>query len=152
MIFSHYREEKKMAAQPQPPQQPIYPDQLSFALDRLYARLTTYVDARVEAVSVQMRIDRQEAVARDEALLKRIENVEATQKVIIDTQREMIGTIQAITQELREMRQEMRGMQQEMREMRQEMRDGFAAQAERMGELAVRIERLERKNTPPEEE
>ena len=137
-----------MAAPQQPPQQPIYPDQLSFALDRLYTRITTYVDARIEAVVVQMRVDRQEAVVRDEALLKRIENVEATQKVIIDTQREMIATMQMMQQDAHEMRQEMHAMRQEMREIRQEMRDGFAAQAERHNELMVRVDKIE-KQLPP---
>ncbi|SRR5579875_2053779 len=121
-----------MAAQPQ---QPIFPNELNLALDRLYARLITYVDARVEALIVQARIDKQESIARDnelnngirslaDALLiltQRVSNVETTQQTIIDT----------------------------LQNMQQQISDGFAAQAERHNELMVRVERLERGNKPP---
>ncbi len=127
-----------MMATPQPtPQQPIYPDQLRFELDRVYNRITDYVEIRIEKVLSQMRVDRQESVIRDEGLLRRIENmdqrlerVESTQRVIIDTQREIIASLQS---------------------MQQQMSDGFAAQAERHNELMVRVERLERNSNPPSE-
>lgn len=125
-----------MAAQPQ---QPIFPDQLGQAMDRLFLRLTSFVNGQVDAVLTQMRVEKQDAFARDEgiltqlridreqsrardeALLKRVEGVEATQQRII----EMLTAIQG------------------------EMREGFAAQAERHNELMVRVERLERGNNPP---
>ena len=91
--------------QPQspPPQQPIYAAELNFILDRHFARMTSYFDdrfrgsdARMDGIINQMSVDRQESRARDDALLKRIENVEATQKVIIDLQRQMQGTIETM--------------------------------------------------------
>ncbi len=160
-----------MMTTPQPnPQQPIYPDQLRFELDRQYTRITDYVDNRVEKALNQLRVDRHEAVLRDEVLLKRIENIEATQKVIIDVQRELVtafqamqGTIQTMQgniqtlqqnmvtmqQNMVTMQQTMQTMQQTMQTMQQQITDGFAAQAERHNELMMRVERLERHNNPP---
>jgi uncharacterized protein involved in exopolysaccharide biosynthesis len=118
-----------MAAQPQ---QPIFPNELKFELDRLFSRITAYVDARFDGVMTQMRVDKQEAIARDEAiqqeslardkeLLQRVINAEATQQIILET----------------------------LRTVQQQMQEGFAAQAERHNELMVRVERLERRNNPP---
>lgn len=91
-------------ATPQPtPQQPIYAVELNFLLDRHFARLTSYIDdrfrgsdARIDGIINQMRVDRQEAIARDDALLKRIEGVEGTQKVTIDMQRELLAAVQTL--------------------------------------------------------
>jgi len=128
-----------MAAQPQ---QPIYPNELNLALDRLFTRVTAYIDARTDGIMTQMRVDKQDSIARDEAILtqlqvdrqqsrardealvKRIEAVEATQQTIINT----------------------------LQDMKQQISDGFAAQAERHNELMVRVERLERGNNPPSTE
>jgi len=56
-----------MAAQPQPPQQPIYPNEFRFALDKLYAQITIYVDARIEALATQMRVNNQESIRDEES-------------------------------------------------------------------------------------
>ena len=63
-------------------------------------------------------------------LLKRVEGVETTQKVIIEMQRDMLSTMQA---------------------MRQEMREGFVAQAERHNELMVRVDKIEKQLNAPKE-
>lgn len=70
-----------MAAQPQ---QPIYPDELRFELDSQFSRITDYFDARFEKVLTQMRVDRREAFARDETLLKRLETVENGIRTLAD--------------------------------------------------------------------
>jgi len=138
-----------MAAQPQ---QPIYPNELNLALDRLYTRVANFIDARNDIMAAQMRIDRQESLARDNelrngmrsladavlTLTQRVSSVETTQVTIIDTQREIINALQS--------------MQQQMQSMQQQISDGFAAQAERHNELMVRVERLERGNNPPSTE
>ncbi len=138
-----------MAAQPFQPREPT-------DYDRLFGRITIYIDARLDAITNQMRLGFAEAYARDDALLKRIENVENMQKIIIDMQREMIGTMQTMQQTMQTMQQTMQTMQQTMQTlqatqqaMQQEMREGFAAQAERHNELMVRVERLERNSNPP---
>ncbi len=146
-----------MMTTPQPnPQQPIYPDQLRFELDRQYTRITDYVDIRIEKALNQLRVDRHEAVLRDEALLKRIENIEATQKVIIDVQRELVTafqamqvTMQTMQADIRTLQQTIQTMQQTIQTMQQQIADGFAEQAERHNELMLRVERLERHNNPP---
>ncbi len=117
-----------MAAPQQPPPQPIYPRDLNLALDRVFTRFVEYANSNNEALAAQMRIGFAESYARDDALLKRIESSENTQRVIIDTQREIIATMQR---------------------MQQQITDGFAAQAERHNELMVRVERLERNSNPP---
>ena len=125
--------------QPQPqsqPPQPIYAADLNFFLERHFARTTSYFDdrfrgndARMDGIISQMAIDRQESRIRDDALLKRIENLEATVKTVIDLQREMMSTMQT--------------MQQEIREMRQEMHTGFSALNEKINELTTRVVKLE---------
>jgi hypothetical protein len=57
-----------MTAQPQPPQQPIFPNELNLALDRNYTRIVGYVDARIDALSTQMRVNNQESIQRDQDL------------------------------------------------------------------------------------
>ena len=57
--------------QPQPqsqPQQPIYANELNNALDRQYARMVVYTDARIDALTTQMRVFREESIARDTEL------------------------------------------------------------------------------------
>ena len=44
--------------------QPIYPDQLNFVIDRLFMRITSYIDARFDSVMTQMRVDKQELGAK----------------------------------------------------------------------------------------
>ena len=117
-----------MAAQPQ---QPIYPNELKYELDRQFNRMTAYEDAQRDAIMSQMRVGFAESLARDDALLKRIENIESNQKVVIDMQRDMLTTMQT--------------MRQEMQTMRQEMQDRFTEQAERHNELMVRVSKIEQK-------
>ena len=92
-----------MATPQQQPQQPIYPRDLSLALDRNFAKFTSYTSARFEELGAHMRIADEEALIRDNDLAR---------------------AVQALMVTLNDMRQE-------MRDMRQEMREGFAAQAER---------------------
>ncbi len=110
-----------MAAQAQPPQQPVYTSELNFALDRLYARLITYVDARIESLMVQMRIDKQESINRDndlkssikslaDAILtlaqqtsgidNRTRSLETTQQAIIDASKAQTEEILRVVREL----------------------------------------------------
>ena len=112
-----------MATPQQQPQQPIYPHDLSIALDRNFNKFTSYTSSRFEELGAQMRIADDEALIRDNDLARavlrlgeRVSNVETTQQAIITT----------------------------LNEMRQEMRDGFAAQAERHNELMIRVDKLER--------
>ena len=130
---------------PQPqsqPQQPIYItiNELNSALDKQYTKMVAYTDARIDALITQMRVFRDESLARDnelregmkalaDAILKlgqqlgqrignletRVTNVETTQTVIIDT----------------------------LTAMRQEIQDGFTAQREQVNELTARIVKLE---------
>ncbi len=56
-------------SQPQPQsQQPIFANELNSAIDRLYARMVVYVDARIDALGAQMRVFREESIARDTEL------------------------------------------------------------------------------------
>ncbi len=123
-----------MAAPQQPPPQPIYPRDLTLALDRVFTRFVEYANSNNEALAAQMRIGFAESYARDDALLKRIESSENTQRVIIDT----LTTLAS-------------NFTQAIDGLRAEMREGFAAQAERHNELMVRVERLERNSNPPSE-
>ena len=61
--------------------QPIYPNELNLALDRLYMRVAGYIDARNDILTTQMRVDRLNSQAQErlgyptkkpEALLERI--------------------------------------------------------------------------------
>jgi hypothetical protein len=121
--------------QPQPPQQPIYQRDLNYALDRVHNRFVEYADARDGALASQMRVGFTDSYNRDEtlrlelrtgheALLRRIESVEATQQVIIET----------------------------LQLMRQEMRAGFTALDEKYNEMQVRILKLEGREPPTEPE
>ena len=112
-----------MATPQQPPQQPVYPCDLSLALDRTYAKFTVYTDVRIEQLSVQMRIANEESLIRDTDLAnavlrlgERVSNVETTQQAIIN----------------------------KLDAMQEQIKDGFAAQAERLNELMVRVDKLER--------
>ena len=111
-----------MATPQQQPQQPIYPHELSVALDRNFAKFTSYTSSRFEELGAHMRIADDEALIRDNDLAR---------------------AVQAIIATLNDMRQEMKDMRQEMKDMRQEMADGFAAQAERHNELMMRVDKLE---------
>ena len=105
-----------MATPQQQPQQPIYPHDLSVALDRNFAKFTSYTSSRFEELGAHMRIADDEALIRDNDLARAVQAIIAT----------------------------LNDMRQEMKDMRQEMADGFAAQAERHNELMVRVDKLER--------
>ena len=139
--------------------QPVYPDEFHFEMDRLYGRLTDYVDALLGKAMVQMRVDRQESKMRDEMLLKRIETVEATQTTIIDMQRSIVETLTklttqqtAIVEQQTAMIAQQAAIVERLDSLQEQMRDGFAAQGERISELAMRVERLERGNHPSNNE
>lgn len=80
----------------------------------------------MDGIINQISVDRQESRMRDDALLKRIENVEATLKTVIDLQREMMNSMQAMQQNIL-----------------QEMHTGFAALDEKINELTARVVNLE---------
>ena len=124
------------------PQQPIYPDQLRFELDRQYGRLTDYVDARYEKVVAQMRVDRQESLARDTELRNGLNELRNGMKDLVDL-------VLTLTQKVSDVEAVQRETIETLAAIRQEMREGFAAQAERHNELMVRVERLERGNNQP---
>ena len=128
-----------MAAQPQ---QPIYPDQLAQALDRLFLRVTTFMNGQTDAIMTQMRVDKQEALARDEAIRK--------ESLARDT--ELRNDIKALADVVLTLTQKISNVEAAQQEILKEMREGFAAQAERHNELMVRVERLERGNNPPSTE
>jgi hypothetical protein len=110
--------------QPQQPQQPIYQRDLNYALDRVHNRFVEYANAKDEALASQMRVGFTDSYNRDEALRVRVERVEATQQVIIDT----------------------------LQLLRQEVRAGFAALDEKYNELNVRMLKLEGREPPTEPE
>lgn len=128
-----------MAAQPQPPQQPILPHQLNSAMDQLYLRITRYVDAHFDAVMTQMRVDKQESIVRDETI----------RQESLARDNDLRAGVQALTDAVLRLTQGQQETNQRLEALTQEMRQGFAAQAERHNELMVRVERLERGNNPP---
>jgi len=94
-----------MAAQPQ---QPIYPDQLSQALDRLFLRVTTFINAQTDNIMTQMRVDKQEAIAREQAIrqeiLAKLDETRAEQQrvvqrveVVENNQRSLVDAILTLT-------------------------------------------------------
>jgi len=120
--------------QPQPPQQPVYQRDLSLILDRVHTKFVEYANAKDDALAAQMRVGFAEAYQRDDALLKRIENVETTLKTVIDLQREMMNTMQS--------------MQQTIQAMQQDINNGFASLNERFNEMNARVLKLEGREPP----
>lgn len=98
-----------MAAQPQPPPQPIYPHDLNLAFDRLYVRVTGYVETRIshfsERIETQMRIDKQESILRDQDAIRR--------------DNELANAILALREEGRSFREEMRIFREESQKQTQ---------------------------------
>jgi vacuolar-type H+-ATPase subunit I/STV1 len=76
------------------PQQPIYPDQLTQALDRLFLRVTAFINAQTDNIMTQMRVDKQEAIAREQAM-----RLEILAQMRADKQ-EAIAREQAMRQEI----------------------------------------------------
>ena len=123
--------------------------------DRLFGRLTTYIDVRLDAVNNQMRVGFAESAERDEALSKRIENIEGEV-------RNIEGEIRNIEGEVRNIRGEVStvvAFQQTLMEtfksfaldISKQVADGFAAQAERHNELMMRVDKIEKQLNPPKE-
>lgn len=138
--------------------QPIYRDEFNRETERLFIRLTKYIDTRLEPIASEIRLNREEMIAR-------LITIEAVQQEILTFQRTMAEAFTAFGKDVHaqlaemrgaigELRQEMRGaigeLRQEMTDLRAEMRDGFAAQAERHNELMQRVVRLEGNQKPPE--
>ncbi len=63
-----------MTPQPQPQSQPqpVYQSELNFGFDKLYTRVTMYVDMQIEKLAVQMRVYNQESLNRDNELAQAI--------------------------------------------------------------------------------
>ena len=104
--------------QPQsPPPQPIYPRDLNYALDRIHNRFVEYADAKDGALAAQMRVGfaeaynrDMEAFQRDDALLRRIENVESGITALANTVLsivERISSIEATQRSMEAMQQTM---------------------------------------------
>ncbi|MBA2681719.1 MAG: hypothetical protein H0U76_25400 [Ktedonobacteraceae bacterium] len=134
--------------QPQPqPQQPLFAADLNTFLERHFVRVTSYFDdrfrgndARMDGILAQMKLDRQDSQARDDALATQIRNgfaeaftrigtLETTMKTVIDLQREMLNAIQSI---------------------QQEVRAGFTNLDEKVNEITMRVVKLEG-GLPPNE-
>jgi len=67
-----------MATPQQQPQQPIYPRDLSLALDRNFAKFTSYTSARFEELGAHMRIADEEALIRDNDLARAVQALMVT--------------------------------------------------------------------------
>ncbi len=138
-------------------QQPFYPREPD-DYDRLYSRMTLYLDARLDAITNQARVDKRELLGESQKVHHRISDVETHQKSMMETliafAADISKAVSTMQESLESFKQETRAefatMQQQMTALQQEMREGFAAQAERHNELMVRVERLERQQKPPE--
>lgn len=127
-------------------QQSFYPREPD-DYDRLYSRMTLYLDARLDAITNQARVDKREVLGEVQKLHQRLSDVEVHQKSMMET---LIAFAADISKAVSTLQQTADSLQQQMAALQQEMREGFAAQAERHNELMVRVERLERQQKPPE--
>ena len=125
-----------MATPQQQPQQPIYPHDLSIALDRNFNKFTSYTSSRFEELAAQMRIADDEALIRDNdlanavlRLAERLSNVE-TRLASVETRLTNVETTQQTILNI-------------LVTMQEQIKDGFAAQAERLNELMMRVDKLE---------
>ena len=109
-------------------QQSSFPGESNLALDRLYAKLTNYADTRIEALIVQMRIDRQEAQIRDDILLKRLENIE-------DGLRGIVDIVMSLAQQVGSLSQRISNVEAQQETTMQLMRDLHAEAMEAINEL-----------------
>ena len=127
--------------------QPIYPNELNLALDRLYMRVAGYIDARNDILTTQMRVDRQEALTRDNDLRSGMKNLAdailtLTQRVNgVETRIEGVETTQHTMMET------FKGF---ATDISKQMADGFARQEERTNEILMRLAKLEQRDTPPQ--
>ena len=156
--------------------EPIFPDEFKALLSRFYARITMYVEGRADSLMNLLRVlqldfkdfkvetlerfDRLEGnvataqadiaiLKEDNAALRRdVTDIIAFQHTLMDTFK---GFATDILKRMDSMQQQMVAMQQQMATQQQEMRDGFAAQAERHNELMIRVDRLERRDNPPQD-
>jgi hypothetical protein len=107
MLCSIGDEEQHMAAQP------IYPDELRLELDRLFPRITAYMDGQRDAITTQMRLDKHDAIEREKALVRRIEAVEANQQ-------SLASAILALTQQVSALKTQTEDVLQVVRDLHAE--------------------------------
>jgi hypothetical protein len=84
--------------QPQPPSQPVYHRELGLILDRVHNRFVDYANAKDESLASQMRVGFAEAYNRDEALLKRVENIESGMQSIANTNLALAERVSTLTE------------------------------------------------------
>lgn len=136
-----------MAAQPQPPQQPIYPNEFNLTLDRLYTRLIGYVDGQIEKLVVQARLNNQESIIRDNDALRR--DLDLAQ-LIQQYNQESIKRDQDLANGLLAFREESKkqteAILQLVRDFHTEARDAHAEAMEAINELRQAVNELRRKD------
>lgn len=156
--------------------EPIFPDEFEAILARFYARITMQSEARNEGlmnIFYVLQLDFREFKSETSERLDRLEGNMATAQADIATLKGDMATAKADIAALRhdvtdiiafqhmlmdtfkgfatDVLKQMATMQQQMVAMQQQMADGFAAQAERHNELMLRVDRLERRDHPPQD-
>ncbi len=124
-----------MSAQPTPP------DDFHAMLEHMYTDITRYTDKRIEVQNRQILSDHSELAARMSAVEERLTNVEERLTALERSNTEILAFLLVL-------RDSFSGF---ATDIIKQMRDGFAAQAEALNELAVRVERLERRGRPKDE-
>lgn len=116
--------------------QPIYPDELNHALDNLYTRLSRYISAQLEAITIQTRTDINNAKLETTGKIEqfrqetneRLSSVESTQTQLIENQNLLISTFNTTTQALAKT-----------------MQDNHAEAMEAINDVKARVTKLEEK-------
>ncbi len=131
-----------MMPQPQPPQQPIFKQELDFTIDKLFTKVTSYVSARVEELSTQMRVYNQESISRDQdlanailGLTKQVSALTQQQATLAQQQATLAQQQATMTQEFNEMKATQQAMLQLIRETQDQMRDAHAEAMEAINQL-----------------
>ncbi len=121
-------------------------------MNDLYGRLTRYIDLRLDAHGVRI-----------EAAVTRIEKMEATQAQLQIAVTRLEGTVAQLQTAQNQLQRDMGSViafQQTLMEafrgfasdITKQMADGFARQEERINEILVRLDKLEKRTNPPEQE
>ncbi len=92
-----------MTPQPQPQSQPqpVYQSEMNFGFDKLYTRVTMYVDMQIEKLAVQMRVYNQESINRDNELAQAIkvlaQQVADVKQQVADVKQQVVHLDQRLT-------------------------------------------------------
>ncbi len=131
-----------MMAQPQQPQQPIFRQELDFTLDKLFTKVTTYVSARVEELSTQLRVYNQESISRDQdlanailSLSKQVSALTQQQTTLAQQQTTLAQQQATLTQEFNEMKATQQVILQLIHETQAQMREAHAEAMEAINQL-----------------